>query len=76
MGQLKEKKDDDGSFLGLELTDFDPTGISGTVEGCSETGTEAQDIKCAKSVLDMISIADPTGLTAMASSFMHPTCDV
>ena len=71
IGDLKED-----APVELQLQDFDPTGISGAVTSCQVTGTEEENIACAKSILSTIDIVDPTGLTAMAASFMHPTCDV
>lgn len=33
-----------------------------------------QDIECAKSLVETISLGDPTGLLSIAAAFMHPIC--
>ena len=46
--------------------------ISSIVENCSSN----KAVECAKSVLNTAKMFDPTGLLTIATTFVHPSCDV
>jgi len=56
---------------------LDPTGIASSVQSC---GTSLSDqnsrILCAKSIMNVVSNIDPTGIVSIAAALVEPICDV
>jgi len=65
---------------GFDPKSLDVLGVTDIVDKCSSSKTGPSNsngnVACAKSVLDTISVIDPTGLASVAAAFMQPTCDV
>ena len=70
---LYEKKDTPSQDFSIKSLDF--LGFADTDAVCKSATDDATRIDCAKRVLGYISLADPTGLVAVASAFMHPECE-
>lgn len=63
----------------IDLTAFDPTGISGAVEACKGAGSNASandNAACAKGVISSLGTFDPTGIMGMVAALIVSTCDV
>jgi len=73
---FKEKQMDTADKMENWVKMIDPTGIAAVGFDCAKAGkgdTEA-DKTCAKSVLNVIALIDPTGLFTIASAFLQPVC--
>ena len=63
-----------------ENREFDPasldiTGIADSVKNCSGIKSDNDSIQCASSILNVVGIFDPTGISGMAAAFMKPICE-
>ena len=47
--------------------------INGITDGCQDTSTDG-GVKCARNVVQGLSVFDPTGVLTIAAAFMHPKC--
>jgi hypothetical protein len=61
---------------GFNWKSLDFTGISTAVDSCKKTGETNENINCAKSILSVISLVDPTGLVGIVSAFVQPQCPI
>jgi len=73
---LLDKAKAPSSGSGFSIKSLDVFGIGDIVDGCSNIQGTNGSIACAGSVLNAISVVDPTGLAGLASAFMQPICDV
>lgn len=69
LNQISNKDD-------VNIADYDFTGIANAVSSCDNTSTDNAKVACAASILNVISLVDPTGLTSMASALMQDTCSL
>ena len=49
---------------------MDVTGIANAVSSCSG----GNGVNCARSIVEIAALADPTGMATIAAAFMHSTC--
>jgi hypothetical protein len=75
--QAKAKKEAGKDLLSLDtlVSSLDFMGIKSTVDACQNTNRDG-GASCAKGIVAGISNFDPTGLTTLISTFIHPVCDV
>ena len=73
IGDLKNSNSQDTDFT-LNFQDWTLQNTVGI--NCTDTSSDNGNIICAKSVLNLVQFADPTGLVAMATAFLNPVCDV
>jgi len=70
----EEEKKDYPAEIDTIASVLDVVNIKGSVEACSDLSDGGNN--CAKNVITGLSTFDPTGLLGLASTFMHPICDV
>ena len=56
----------------FDVNRLDPTGVATAVATCKDGG---DDFECAKAIMQAASTFDVSGLLAVASAFMHKTCE-
>jgi len=64
------------SSIKFSPTMLDPTGIADAVSACDNTSDPNYKIYCAQSIMDVVSMADPTGIVCIAAALVQPVCDV
>jgi hypothetical protein len=62
-----------GAASGPDFKDFDLTGTASAISTCNDPNSQGQ--MCAKAIMNVISLVDPTGLVTMAGSLIQPICD-
>ena len=50
---------------------MDITGIANAVDSCSGSN----GVNCARSIVQIVALADPTGVATISAAFMHSTCN-
>ena len=68
-----EKKESEFDFKAIDIT-----GISHAVHACQgghDHGHGHQEIECARAIVEIVELIDPTGITTIAAAFMHGTCE-
>jgi len=73
---LDNAKDSHTDPQNFNVDKLDVIGVGDIKQSCSNTSTSNDRLACAKSVMETLGNADPTGLMAMATAFMQPVCDV
>jgi len=61
---------------GFDTSQLDVIGVGEIQSKCTNPTSDNAKLDCAKSIMDTLSNVDPTGLMAMATAFMQPTCDI
>jgi len=65
------------SAINFNPAALDPTGIASSVQNCSGNLSSTNDqIGCAKSIMNVVSNIDPTGIVSIAAALVQPICDV
>jgi len=65
------------SAIQFNPAQLDPTGIASSVQSCSGTLSSTNDqLACAKSIMNVVSNVDPTGIVSIAAALVQPLCDV